>query len=123
MRGLSITTRPYLEKTQISSALRGGWILTKKESRTWSGATSSLALDQGHVTVLFPLCREQDTDSTLGIGRHVAMLELSKLIPEFFRTFEVTLIDPKRYHDHCVWLVVQTGLDVTLTLRDPHSLL
>lgn len=60
---------------------------------------------------------------TLGIGRHVAMLELSKLIPEFFRTFEVTLVDPKRYQDHCVWLVVQSGLDVKLKLRDSQSLL
>jgi hypothetical protein len=51
------------------------------------------------------------------------MLELSKLIPEFFRTFEVTLTDPKRYRDHCIWLVVQTGLDVTLKLRDPQTLL
>lgn len=51
------------------------------------------------------------------------MLELSKLIPEFFRTFEVTLVDPKRYQDHCVWLVVQSGLDVKLKLRDSQSLL
>lgn len=51
------------------------------------------------------------------------MLEISKLIPEFFRTFEVTLIDPKRYRDKCVWLVVQTGLDVTLKLRDPETFL
>jgi hypothetical protein len=51
------------------------------------------------------------------------MLELSKLIPEFFRIFEVSLIDPKRYKDHCVWLVVQSGLDVMLKLRDRQVLL
>lgn len=67
--------------------------------------------------------RPSPANHLLGIGRHVAMLELSKLVPEFFRTFEVTLVDPKRYKDHCVWLVVQTGLDVKLKLRDRQSLL
>ncbi|KAK5005102.1 hypothetical protein LTR28_008116 [Elasticomyces elasticus] len=52
------------------------------------------------------------------IGRHIAMLELSKLVPELFRTYEIQLIDPSRYTDHCKWLVVQTGLDVKLWLRD-----
>lgn len=51
------------------------------------------------------------------------MLQLSKLIPELFRIFEVTLVDPTRYRDHCMWLVVQTGLDVKLRLRDPRTLL
>jgi hypothetical protein len=46
------------------------------------------------------------------------MLELSKLVPEFFRTYEAHLIDPSRYRDNCKWLVVQTGLDVKLRLRD-----
>ena len=46
------------------------------------------------------------------------MLELSKLVPEFFRTYEVELVDASRYRDNCKWLVVQTGLDVTLRLRD-----
>lgn len=52
------------------------------------------------------------------IGRHIAMLELSKLVPEFFRTYEVKLVDASRYRDKCKWLVVQTGLDVTLRPRD-----
>jgi hypothetical protein len=46
------------------------------------------------------------------------MLELSKLVPDFFRAYEVELIDPSRYKDNCKWLVVQTGLDVKLRLRD-----
>lgn len=56
--------------------------------------------------------------SPLGIGRHIAMLELSKLIPELFRTYEIHLVDASRYRDHCRWLVVQFGLDVTMRLRD-----
>ncbi|KAK5000694.1 hypothetical protein LTR66_000485 [Elasticomyces elasticus] len=52
------------------------------------------------------------------MGRHIAMLELSKLVPELFSTYEIQLIDPSRYTDHCKWLVVQTGLDVKLWLRD-----
>jgi cytochrome P450 len=57
-----------------------------------------------------------------GVGRHVAMLELSKIIPELFRQFEIQLVDPSRYKDHAGWLVVQTGLDVKLKLREPQTL-
>lgn len=46
------------------------------------------------------------------------MLELSKVIPEFFRMFEVELVDPSRYWSKAGWLVVQSGLDVRLKRRD-----
>ena len=50
------------------------------------------------------------------------MLEISKIVPEFFRRFEVSLVDPRRYRDRAMWLVVQSGLDVKLKLRDPATL-
>ena len=56
------------------------------------------------------------------LGRNIAMLEISKFIPEFFRRMEITLVDPKRYKLVPGWLVLQTGLDVTLKRRDQTSL-
>ncbi|KAH0828225.1 hypothetical protein AYO21_03784 [Fonsecaea monophora] len=56
------------------------------------------------------------------IGRHVAMLEISKLVPEVFRHFEVELVDRHRYKAKPGWLVVQSGLDVVLKVRDPKTL-
>jgi cytochrome P450 len=56
------------------------------------------------------------------LGRNIAMLEISKFIPEFFRRFEITLVDQKRYQLYPGWLVLQNGLDVTLRIRDPASL-
>lgn len=53
------------------------------------------------------------------LGRNIAMLEISKFVPEFFRRMEITLVDPKRYKLIPGWLVLQTGLDVTLRRRDP----
>ncbi|KAJ6005165.1 hypothetical protein N7451_003109 [Penicillium sp. IBT 35674x] len=52
------------------------------------------------------------------IGRNIAMLEITKFIPEFFRRFEVQLVDAARYTYHPGWLVTQTGLDVKLRLRE-----
>ncbi|KAJ9498131.1 hypothetical protein LTR99_009856 [Exophiala xenobiotica] len=56
------------------------------------------------------------------IGRHVAMLEISKLVPEVFRHFELELVDANRYKSKAGWLVVQSGLDVKLKVRDPKTL-
>jgi cytochrome P450 len=57
------------------------------------------------------------------IGKNIAMLEITKFIPEFFRRFEVQLVDQSRYKLRPGWLVVQEGLDVNLQRRDPRSLL
>jgi cytochrome P450 len=57
------------------------------------------------------------------IGRNVAMLEITKFVPELFRRFDVELVDPRRYTIHASWLVVQSGLDVKIRMRDPESLL
>ena len=61
--------------------------------------------------------------SRLCIGKNIAMIEMTKFIAEFFRQYEVELVDPKRWKLRPGWLVVQTGLDVYLKLRDPKSLL
>lgn len=53
------------------------------------------------------------------LGKNIALLEICKFVPEFFRRFNITLVDPKRYKLLPGWLVLQQGLDVKLTLRDP----
>ncbi|KAH8802544.1 cytochrome P450 oxidoreductase [Xylogone sp. PMI_703] len=53
------------------------------------------------------------------LGKNIAMLEISKFIPEFFRRFDITLVDPTRYKLIPGWLVLQDGLDVILNRRDP----
>jgi len=57
------------------------------------------------------------------IGKNIAMLEITKFIPEFFRRFEVMLVDPSRYTLVPGWLVLQKGLDVKMLKRDPASLI
>lgn len=52
------------------------------------------------------------------LGKNIALLEISKVVPELFRRYEVTLVDPQRYSLHPGWLVLQRGLDVTLKKRD-----
>ena len=51
------------------------------------------------------------------IGRNIALLELSKVLPEFFRRFEIELVDPKRWRIIPGWVVPQRGLDVHITHR------
>lgn len=52
------------------------------------------------------------------LGKNIAMLEISKMVPELFRRYELSIVDPKRYKLQSGWLVVQVGLDVTLKKRD-----
>lgn len=56
--------------------------------------------------------------SRVCLGKNIALLEISKLVPELLRRFEVRLVDPKRYTLRPGWLVLQEGLDVRLTMRD-----
>lgn len=46
------------------------------------------------------------------LGKNIALLEISKMVPELFRRFDVELVDPKKYTPCPGWLVPQTGLDV-----------
>lgn len=52
--------------------------------------------------------------SRVCLGKNIALLEISKLVPELFRRYEVEIVDPSRYKLVPGWLVLQTGLDVTL---------
>lgn len=54
------------------------------------------------------------------IGRHIALLEMSKFIPEFFRRFEIELVDPNQYKIQPGWIVPQRGLDARIHPRDPN---
>jgi cytochrome P450 len=60
--------------------------------------------------------------SRVCLGKNIALLEISKLVPEFLRRFEVTLVDPARYKLRPGWLVLQEGLDATLQMRDQQTL-
>lgn len=52
------------------------------------------------------------------IGRHIALMEVSKFIPELFRNFEIDLIDVSKWSVKPGWIVPQTGLDVRFKARD-----
>lgn len=57
------------------------------------------------------------------IGRNVAMLELSKFVPEFLRRFDARIVDPGRFNITSAWHAVATGLDLHLQDRPQESLL
>ena len=51
------------------------------------------------------------------IGRNIAMLEITKFVPELFRRFDLSLVERGSYRLRCGWLVTQEGLEVTLKRR------
>ncbi|KAI1483449.1 cytochrome P450 [Daldinia eschscholtzii] len=52
------------------------------------------------------------------IGRHIAMIEISKMVPELLRRFDVSLTYPDReWKVRNVWLVKQTGVICNITKR------
>ncbi|KAI0850792.1 cytochrome P450 [Daldinia vernicosa] len=56
--------------------------------------------------------------SSTCLGRHIAMIEMSKMIPELLRRFELTLTYPDReWKTKNVWLVKQEGLICSITKR------
>jgi cytochrome P450 len=52
------------------------------------------------------------------LGKNIALLEISKMVPELFRRYEVAIVDPSNYRLVPGWLVAQAGLDVTLKKRE-----
>jgi cytochrome P450 len=52
------------------------------------------------------------------LGKNIALLEISKMVPELFRRYEVAIVDPSMYRLVPGWLVAQAGLDVTLKKRE-----
>jgi cytochrome P450 len=51
------------------------------------------------------------------LGKNIALLEISKLVPELFRRYDLTIVDPSRYKLLPGWLVLQKGLDVQLNKK------
>ncbi|KAI1801715.1 cytochrome P450 [Daldinia bambusicola] len=52
------------------------------------------------------------------IGRHIATIEISKMVPELLRRFDVALTYPDReWETKNIWLVMQTGVICNLTKR------
>lgn len=52
------------------------------------------------------------------VGKNIALLEMSKFLPQFFRVFKIDLVDPTKYSYTSGLLTTQTGLDVRLSHRD-----
>jgi cytochrome P450 len=52
------------------------------------------------------------------IGRNVAMMEMTKLIPQLLREYDVRLADPKKeWETRNFWFVQQSGVECILTKR------
>ncbi|KAH6997470.1 cytochrome P450 [Ilyonectria destructans] len=52
------------------------------------------------------------------IGRHIAVMEMAKIIPELLRTFEISLADPgAEWKTKNIWFVQQEGLICNLKRR------
>ncbi|KAJ9644915.1 hypothetical protein H2204_001377 [Knufia peltigerae] len=53
------------------------------------------------------------------IGRHLALLEMNKVLPQLLRRYEIQLVNPKKgLEHHSSFFVVQWGLLTYLTLRE-----
>ncbi|KAM0717345.1 hypothetical protein Q7P37_007197 [Cladosporium fusiforme] len=54
------------------------------------------------------------------LGRNISWMEMSKLIPTLFLHYDLELVEPeKEWETHCWWFVMQKGLNVRLTPREP----
>ena len=50
------------------------------------------------------------------IGRNIAMLQIGKLVVEFYRRFDAALADPeKKWKVHGSWVTKQTDMDMIVT--------
>lgn len=57
------------------------------------------------------------------IGKHLAMMEITKLIVELYRTFDIELPDPNHEWDvDGNWLTTQTNMDMIFTRRPVSTL-
>ncbi|KAH8159946.1 hypothetical protein CIB48_g8307, partial [Xylaria polymorpha] len=56
------------------------------------------------------------------IGRNLALLEINKVCPRLLRDFDFQLVNPTReLRAKATFFVVQQGLEVYISRRDPHS--
>lgn len=69
------------------------------------------------------LTREQfGGGSHVCIGRHLAILEMNKVLPQLFRRYEIELVNPDKALEHfSSFFVVQWGLKVYMKIRDGQS--
>lgn len=77
-----------------------------------------LGADEEHIRAMDNAIFTFGAGSRICLGKNIALLEITKLVPELLRRFEVNLVDPQRYKVRPGWLVLQDGLDVTLKIRD-----
>jgi cytochrome P450 len=64
-------------------------------------------------------CVQFGGGSHICIGRHLALFELNKVLPQIFRRYEIKLVNPSKPLDHFTRLFYnQTGLYVTLRKRE-----
>lgn len=54
------------------------------------------------------------------LGKNIALLEISKVVPELIRRYEVKMVDPASYKLQPGWLVLQYGLDALVKTRNAH---
>lgn len=53
------------------------------------------------------------------LGRHIAMIELDKVIPVLLREFDWSVVDPQKgFHSQCYGVFVQRGLWLRATIRE-----
>jgi len=52
------------------------------------------------------------------IGKNIALAEIYRFIPQFFRQFDIELVGPKEWVEHNTWFVKQTGIEAKLAKRN-----
>ena len=51
------------------------------------------------------------------VGKHISLLEITKLVPEFVQRFDFKLADTGHFHCHTRWFVKPTRFEVVLRKR------
>lgn len=56
------------------------------------------------------------------LGRHIALIELDKVIPVLLREFDWSVVDPQRgFHSQCYGVFVQRGMWLRATIREKRN--
>ncbi|KAI1751557.1 cytochrome P450 [Xylaria castorea] len=121
--GVEIDGRHYPAGTRLAV---NGWVLHRDKAIFGSDADffrpERWLEDEENARVMERYMCQFGGGAHVCIGRNLALLEINKVCPRLLRDFDFQLVNPTReLKAKATFFVVQEGLEVYISRRDPHS--
>ncbi|KAI0449424.1 cytochrome P450 [Xylaria acuta] len=121
--GVEIDGRHYPAGTRLAV---NGWVLHRDKAVFGSDAEffrpERWLEDEENARVMERYMCQFGGGAHVCIGRNLALLEINKVCPRLLRDFDFQLVNPTReLKAKATFFVVQEGLEVYISRRDPHS--